>query len=60
MTLKEFERAQQQDGNCIIHMMKHKTIKTIGPAMVTLTEIQFKWLEMFVKKKKKTSGSTQS
>ena len=51
MTLKEFERAQQQDGNCIIHVMKHKTIKTIGPAMVTLTEIQFKWLEMFVKKK---------
>ena len=50
MMLKEFKRVQQQGGNYIIHVMKHKTIKTSGPALVTLTETQFKWLEIYVKK----------
>ena len=50
MMLKEFKGAQQQGGNYIIHVMKHKTIKTSGPALVTLTTTQFKWLEIYVKK----------
>ena len=50
MMLKEFKKAHKQNGNYIIHVMNHKTIKTSGPAMVTLTETQFKWLGIYVEK----------
>ena len=50
MLLHEFKNARKQCEFYIVHVRNHKTYKTNGPAMVTLTPDQFRWISLFVDK----------
>lgn len=45
MLIEEFQKAKQ-DGNHIIHRVKHKNIKRRGTEMVRLTQTQNEWKSM--------------
>ena len=49
MMLQEFKRVEQQYWNYVLHVMKDKTTKTSGPAVVTLIRTQVKCLGIYLK-----------
>ena len=48
VTLKEFHAAMNNNNSYIIYVREHKTFPTSGPAMITLTPLQFSWLNIYV------------
>ena len=50
MTMGEFNKAKQSEGNYIISVKKHKTADSHGPAQVVLSPTLFGYLKVFVAK----------
>ena len=51
MTMEEFHKSEAQpDGSYIITVKHHKTAATSGPAMLSLTDILMRHLQLFVEK----------
>ena len=48
VTLKEFNAEIKNNNSYIIYVREHKTFPTSGPAMITLTPLQFSWLNIYV------------
>ena len=49
-TVEEFHRSKFQEGYHMFNVNKHKTMYKYGPAVITLTPIEFEWLSTFVEK----------
>ena len=48
MKLKEFQVAKCIDDHFIIYVREHKMFSTSRPAMMTLTPLEFSWLQTYV------------
>ena len=57
MKLKEFQAAKSIDDHFIIYVREHKTFSTSGPAMMTLTPLEFSWLQTYVSVRSKITIS---
>ena len=50
MTVDEVLHAKLKDGKHIIRVMKHKTIRKHGPALLCVTDILYRHLKLFIEK----------
>jgi site-specific recombinase XerD len=48
MTMDEYRRAQEEDGDYLIYIMNHKTAHVYGPAILVLSSKLMSWLRIFV------------
>ena len=58
--LHEYERAKYINDHYIMHVLDHKTVKTAGPAMITLTPEQFALLQIYITKVRSRIRATVS